>query len=119
MGRHMNREERKKAFLQQAEAMFEELEAWYDKNPEASFGEIEVEARKQRRQMMGKGLEVVVNGRDTGKQEEAPICGKCGQQMEFKGYRPKRVQGLEGDSELERAYYVCPRCEGETIFPPG
>jgi hypothetical protein len=26
---------------------------------------------------------------------------------------------LEGDTELERAYYVCPKCEGETIFPPG
>lgn len=119
MGRRMNREERKKAFLKQAEEMFEELEAWYDKNPEASFGEIEIEARKQRRKMMGKGLEVVVNGRDTGQEEEAPGCEGCGQPMAFKGYRGKRVQGLEGDSELERAYYVCPDCQGETFFPPG
>ena len=118
MNRRMNREERKKAFLKQAEEMFEELEAWYDNNPEASFGDIEMEARKQRRKMMGKGLEVVVNGRDTGKQEEAPTCAGCDQKMKLKGYRRKRVQGLEGDSVLERAYYVCPSCQGETIFPP-
>jgi DNA-directed RNA polymerase subunit RPC12/RpoP len=119
MARRMSREERKKAFLAEAEAMFEQLEAWYDENPEATFGEIEQEARQERRKMMGRGLEVLVNGRDTGKEDEAPECEKCGGRLSFKGYRRKWVQGLEGDSQLERAYYVCPDCEGETLFPPG
>jgi formate dehydrogenase maturation protein FdhE len=118
MGRQLSRAERKKAFLAQAEAMFEELEGWYDQHPEATFGEIEQEARRERRKMMGKVLEVIVNGRDTGKQETSPICQACGQPLSFKGYRRKWVQGLEGDSQLERAYYVCPNCKGETLFPP-
>lgn len=119
MARRMSREERKKAFLSRAEAMFEQMEAWYDAHPEATFGEIEMEARQQRRELMGETLEVLVNGRDVGKGEEAPQCQKCGDGMTFKGYRRKKVVGLEGDSVLERAYYVCPSCVGETLFPPG
>jgi hypothetical protein len=94
------------------------LEAWYDEHPEATFGEIEQEARRRRRELMGKVLEIVVNGRDNGVQVEGVHCEQCGTEMEFKGYLPWTVRGLEGDAELERAYYVCPECEGETIFPP-
>ena len=40
--------------------------------------------------------------------------------MEYKGEQYARtIRGLEGDTRLERAYYVCPQCSGETIFPPG
>jgi hypothetical protein len=119
MVRRMSRQERKEAFLRKAEAMFEEMETWYDEHPEATFGEIEAEARRQRRELMGEALEVLVNGRDVGKGEEAPVCQGCGQKMTFKGYRRRRVVGLEGESVLERAYYVCPECAGETVFPPG
>lgn len=119
MSRHMSREERKQAFLERAEMMYEQLEAWYDQHPEATFGEIEQKAREERRQLMGPGLEILINGRDTGKQAKAPLCPGCGKPLSFKGYRCKWVQGLEGDSQLERAYYVCPSCQGETVFPPG
>jgi len=119
MTRQMSRQERKETFLGEAEATYDELEAWYDKHPAASFGEIEIEARRQRREMMGRAMSILVNGRDAGKQVKAPRCGRCGLAMRFKGYRWKTVIGLEGDTELERAYYVCPECKGETLFPPG
>ena len=102
-----------------ASEAFEGLEEWYDKHPEATFGEIEQEARRRRREMMGKALEVVINGRDNGVEVEGIYCERCGAEMELKMYLPWTVHGLEGDSELERAYYVCPECKGETIFPPG
>ena len=119
MARKMSRKRRKEAFLIAASETFERLEGWYDEHPEATFGEIEQEARRRRRELMGKALEVLVNGRDTGVQVEGVECEQCGAEMDFKEYLPWTVRGLEGDTELERAYYVCPECEGQTIFPPG
>ena len=119
MPRLQSRAHREAAFLEIAKQMHQELEAWYDQPPEASFGELEAEVRKKRRTLMGRELEVLINGRDTGFAMEPPKCSQCGQAMEFEGYRRWGVQGLEGDSVLERAYYVCPHCEGETLFPPG
>ena len=119
MYRQMSRAQREAAFLERAAQMYSALEDWYDQHPEASFGEIEAEARRLRREMMGVGLAILINGRDRGFQLEATLCDSCGQAMEFKGYRPWGISGLEGDTRLMRAYYVCPRCKGETLFPPG
>ena len=119
MSRPQSRTGRKAAFLKEAERMYEQLEDWYDKHPEASFGEIEAEARKRRRELMGKALEQVVNGRDAGVQVEVPKCPVCEDEMKFEGYCGWGIHGLEGDSRLERAYYVCPNCAGQTLFPPG
>lgn len=119
MSRPQSRARRAAAFLEEAKRMYEELEEWYDEHPGASFGEIEAEARMRRRELMGKVLGQLVNGRDTGAQVELPKCKQCGKEMEFEGYREWGIHGLEGDTRLERAYYVCPNCEGETLFPPG
>jgi hypothetical protein len=119
MTRQMSRAQRREAFMQAAEEMIDRLEGWYDAHPDASFGEIEQQARQERREFMGQVLEIVVNGRDTGFRIQVPVCERCGVKMEFKNYRTWTVYGLEGDTRLERAYYVCPDCEGETLFPPG
>ena len=117
--RNLSRPQRKAVFAKLAEQMYDELETWYDEHPGSDFGEIEGEARKRRRELMGKGLEILVNGRDTGYQVEIPHCKQCGQEMDFEGYRDWSIHGLEGDTVLERAYYVCPECKGETFFPLG
>jgi ribosomal protein S27AE len=119
MSRPQSRARRQAAFLEDAKRMYEQLEDWYDRHPEASFGEIEAEVRKRRRELMGKTMERLVNGRDSGVQVKAPTCERCGEAMEFEGYCGWGIHGLEGDSRLERAYYVCPNCEGQTLFPPG
>jgi DNA-directed RNA polymerase subunit RPC12/RpoP len=119
MYRQMSRAQREAIFLEKAARMYATLEDWYDQHPEASFGEIEAEARRLRRELMGEGLAVLINGRDTGYQLEAPSCSECGQAMEFKGHRRWGISGLEGETMLMRAYYVCPECEGKTLFPPG
>ena len=119
MSRPQSRLRRQAAFMEEAKRMYDQLEDWYDAHSQASFGEIEAEARKRRRELMGKALAQLVNGRDTGAQVEWPRCKQCGQKTEFEGYRGWSIHGLEGDSILERAYYVCPECEGETFFPPG
>ena len=99
--------------------MFEALETWYDAHPDATFGEVEEEARRQRRRFMGQALAIEINGRDTGVQVQRPCCAVCGTAMTFEGYHDWMVYGLEGDTVLERAYYVCPDCERQGLFPPG
>ena len=66
MTRTMSRARRVETFLQEALQMYDTLEDWYDAHPEASFGEIEEEARQRRRELMGRALEILINGRDTG-----------------------------------------------------
>jgi hypothetical protein len=119
MTRTMSRARRVETFLQEALQMYDTLEDWYDAHPEASFGEIEEEARQRRRELMGRALEILINGRDTGFQVQLPRCVVCGAEMDFEGYKDWTIHGLEGDTRLERAYYVCPDCEGQGLFPPG
>lgn len=116
---HMkSRSQRRALFMKAAGRMYDKLEEWYDQHPEARFGEIEAEARRQRRELMGETLRILINERDTGFQLEPVECEKCGQAMEFERYGEWTVKGLEGDTILERAYYACPNCKGETLFPP-
>lgn len=114
-----SRSQRQAAFVQAAGAMYERLEAWYDAHSDASFEELEQELRQQRRALMGPMLAQLIVGRDSGQRAIAPPCQQCGQPMTCEGYRPWTVKGLEGDTVLERAYYVCPACAGETFSPSG
>jgi hypothetical protein len=115
--RRLSREQRKAAFLERATQMFEHLEDWYDQHPDASFADIEEEARQQRRALMGDVLPVLINGRDTGQHADPPRCSACAQPVRFAGYRPKQVSHLDGESTFERAYYVCSACPEQTFFP--
>jgi DNA-directed RNA polymerase subunit RPC12/RpoP len=45
-------------------------------------------------------------------------CPSCGGRMQRRGRRKKRLVTVRGEVELERAYYVCPKC-GNKRFPPG
>jgi Zn finger protein HypA/HybF involved in hydrogenase expression len=45
-------------------------------------------------------------------------CEGCGQRMSRRGERKKRVVTRRGEVEVERPYYVCPKC-GAGRFPPG
>ena len=73
----MSRARRRAVFLERASHMFDALEEWYDEHPEASSGEIEAEARRQRRAMMGETLAILMNGRDQGFQLSGGCMG-CG-----------------------------------------
>ena len=106
-------------FVQAAEAMYERLEDWYDAHPDASFEELEEELRRRRRELMGGTLETLIVGRDSGLAVQAPNCSQCGQPLQFEGYHPWTVKGLEGDSRLQRAYYTCPACGAQGFSPSG
>jgi hypothetical protein len=115
----MSRAARRAAFLAHAGALFDHLEAWSDAHPHATFAEIEAVARQQRPLLLGSTLALLINGRTTGRPVPAPACPACGAAMTFEGYRSRTIQGLEGATPLDRAYYVCAASCGQTLFPPG
>jgi hypothetical protein len=118
MPRPMSRAQRRAAFFDAAAQLFDQLDTWYEQHPDATFEEFEAQARPQRRALMGATLVLLINGRDCGMQLDPPPCPQCGVPCEFEGYRKRTVVGLEGDTRLERAYYTCPRCDKQTLFPP-
>lgn len=113
---HKSRSQREAAFLEVAMRLYAQLEDWYDQHPTASFGEFEIEARRVRQELMGHGLALVINGRDTGARVEPPKCPQCYQSMQFVGYRAEARMGSE--TELQPACYVCHGCEKQALFHP-
>ncbi|HZB94374.1 MAG TPA: hypothetical protein VE268_00295 [Herpetosiphonaceae bacterium] len=108
MPRPLSRVQRHAPFMQAAGRFLDVLAGWYDQHPAATFGELEAEARRQRRRRKGPALALLVKGRERGLQVEAPACPQCVQPIEFEGYRGRTVVGLAGDTGLERATYTCP-----------
>lgn len=113
----MQSSEEKAMFLQEAEAMYEELQAWREEHPEASFDEIASQVTPRRRKLMGELLEQLVRQHGDGSYAEA-TCPTCGEAMEASGQRRRRIVHSEGEADLERAYHHCPEC-GRGFFPPG
>ena len=64
----MSRAQRQAAFLESAARMYNQLEDWYDEHPDATFGEIEAQARQHRLKLMGETLALMINGRTEGYQ---------------------------------------------------
>ena len=113
----MKGKEEKAAFLCEAEAMYEELRAWREGHPEATFDEIAEQVTRQRRKLMGALLNQLSVQHGDGRYAEAK-CPTCGERMEASGQRSRQVAHPEGEVELERAYHHCPEC-GRGLFPPG
>jgi hypothetical protein len=115
---HRQREANKEGWVAQFEAMYEELYAWREAHPEASFDEIASQVTPLRRILIGELLEQLARQHGSGQAVEDMRCEVCGEVMAYKGEPQRDVEHLEGESHLQRAYYYCARCEGG-VFPPG
>jgi len=56
----MSRVQRRAAFLESAARMYNQLEDWYDQHPDATFGEIEAQARHYRLKLMGETIALMI-----------------------------------------------------------
>lgn len=117
-GARQTSSEAREEFSRRAERLWDEFNAWYQDHPEATFDEMEAELGKKRRSILGSLVELSLRQGDLGAAPESPLCESCGKPTVFKGYAEKGIHGLEADTRLPRAYYVCPSC-GIGFFPPG
>lgn len=111
-------EEERKAFLAAAEAMYDELREWRRAHPEASFDEIVKQITSRRRELMAGLAGQLALQHGAGAVPEGLRCEQCGALMRYKGEAKRGIEHIEGSSEIDRAYYHCPACEGG-VFPPG
>lgn len=111
-----DREELEQDLLEQAQKGIKKM---LDELPEV--GDITLSDMEQATGVMGHSImKQSLQKLAQGKQPEQidPIhCQACGKKMYRRGKRKKRVETLRGEIEIERQYYVCPKC-GETYFPP-
>jgi hypothetical protein len=77
----------------------------------ADLDEIEQGLQELSRRVLGRVVEAVVATIAARQPVERPACGTCQQAMRaIAPARPRALQGLVGDYQLRRAYFVCDRC---------
>lgn len=116
----MSQGEKEKVRLRAAfEQMYEELWAWREAHPEATFDEIARQVTPRRRAVLAEVLSALVQPPGRGPVPEGQPCPMCGEAMVYKGEQSRAVAHyLEGETSLSRGYYYCPGCEAG-FFPPG
>ena len=95
-----------------------ELVAWRLAHPEATMDEIAAQVTPRRRQVMGALLAKLALQTGDGYALEGLRCEHCGELMVYKGAPEREVLLSEGELDIARAYYHCPRCK-RGLFPPG
>lgn len=108
----------KEQFMEEAEAMYEELRKWRESNRTASFDEIAEEAGLKRRALMGGLLKELAEQEGNGDYLAARECAHCRGVMHYKGERKRSIGHSEGVTEIERGYHRCEQC-GHSFFPSG
>lgn len=114
--------ETKVSSQEQGKDLMAGLAEWREKHPSATLREIEVALDERLFELRASLLSETVNQSQLASWEtgsQAVLCAKCGQKLEKKGKKKRKLQTQGGrEIELEREYWVCPKC-GEGLFPPG
>jgi len=118
----MNGEQLGKSWFGMSEEIISGMAEWRQQHPEATFRELEEEVDRRLSVLRAKMLaDAALSSSQREWERGSPEvhCPECGQPLERKGKKKRRLQTRGGQEvELEREYGVCPGC-GRGIFPPG
>jgi YgiT-type zinc finger domain-containing protein len=118
----MKKEDTAKKWRGESEEMISGMLEWRAQHLVATMAEIEAEVDKRLAGMRAQMIaDAAMASRSVSweKGEAAGKCPECGQELEKKGKKKRKLQTRGGkEIELEREYGVCPKC-GAKIFPPG
>jgi hypothetical protein len=112
-----NRETLEQKILEQAQQVVRKMLADLPESSEITLSDMERAAGMMGQALMQQTMQQLVES-----QQQAPIdalrCASCDERMSRRGKRKRRIVTVRGEVEVERAYYVCPKC-GAGRFPPG
>lgn len=114
---HQSYEEKlKREFMDQAQAVFEQVMA--EDRAGLTLSEIEEKVERLRFELTSKLVESKLKLAVRKGQGPAGKCGGCGREMRDKGKKKRRIITSQGEIEIERTYTHCPHC-GQGLFPLG
>lgn len=98
------------------------IKEWVEQHPEATMAEIERETMRRVAQLQARMMEDILRAKaaeEKAGQEETVVCPECGEEMQYRGDRERRLQA-QGVQEVvfKRGYAACPKC-GAAFFPAG
>ena len=97
MIRTQSRARREAAFIEAARKMHYQLEDWYDTHPNASFGEIEAEARKRCQRQLESNLATIRNAHLDGTPDGVGFRSVCaGEAIVMQGFVVGCAEQLPG-----------------------
>ena len=113
-----SREQLKAAYLQEAEALFDELMEWDEETQEPDLTQIEEKILELRKRFGERLAQQVIMRQEERQPSAKVICPRCGGEMDTKGMKGSHIETRIGNLEITRDYYYCPNCR-EGFFPPG
>jgi uncharacterized protein with PIN domain len=110
--------EKEKAIEEAIAEILEEVKEWKKAHPKAKYNELEEQVLQARKRMGEALMQELLEEREEARPVPGPRCPECGAEMHYKGEKKRRVVSSIGETEVNRGYYYCSKCQ-RSIFPPG
>jgi NADH pyrophosphatase NudC (nudix superfamily) len=118
----MNPEELLQQWQNKSQETVMAMREWRQAHPRATLAEIEQAVDEQITQLRASMIEEVAQAspsEQTEKEKSGQRCPQCGERMQARGKRQRKLQTQGGSTvTLTRQYHSCPFC-GYSFFPPG
>jgi len=108
----------KAALLQKAEAEIDRLLDWEERTDKPTLTQMENAVLASRQAVGEEMVQALLSGQDERERLDPPVCPRCGQPTQDKGYQTHQVETRVGPVGIQRRYYHCPACQAG-FFPPG
>ena len=113
-----SRAEIKAEMMKKAEEVIDDLLDWQQETEKPKLTEVEEKVLELRQRLSEEMAKTVIEQQATVRPVPGPSCGRCGEEMRYKGTKDKRVVSWVGELKLRRGYYYCDQCR-TGLFPPG
>ena len=105
----------KREFIEQAEAIFEQVMAENEQGE--TLSQIEQKVGELRFELTSKLVESKLKLAVKKQQGPGAKCERCGREMRDKGLKKRTIITSQGEIEIERSYNHCVHCR-QGLFPP-